>query len=134
MMQPADEPAARNLRQDIAQAVVGFSGRGRVVEGQQDAGERLREEQEYRDAAEYLVPAARRRNLFIEELAHRRLHARAMFQPLPERSPAPLHDFFSGVCNGPNHSFFPSTLVSYRSSGRGAGPDTTCPSIENSDV
>ncbi len=82
VVQPAHQPSRRQFRQDVAQAVIGIARGGRVVEGQQRSGECLHHEQEHGDAAEYLVPPARRGNLFVEELAHRRLYAGAVIHPI----------------------------------------------------
>ena len=81
VVQPAHHAAAGQFGQDVAQAVVRVAGRGRVVEGQQRAGERLHQEEEHRHAAEHLMPAARGRNLLVEELAHRGLDAGAVVEP-----------------------------------------------------
>ena len=72
VVQAAHQAPAGEFGQDVAQAVVGVAGSGRVIEGQQRAGEGLHQEQEHRDAAEHLVPAARRRNLLVEKLPDRR--------------------------------------------------------------
>ena len=135
VVQPAHQPAGGQFRQDVAQAVIGIARRGRVVEGQQRAREGLHHEQEHGDAAEYLVPAAGGWNLFVEELAHRTLYAGAMVHPFVDPPDAAPHDFFSAeTCSLPSSSLVPFSLVWYRSSGRGAGPDSTLPSIENSEV
>ncbi len=131
MVQAADETAARNLGQDVTQAVVGVAGRGRIVEGQKGPGERLHQEQEDSHTAEYLVPAARCGDLFIQELADRRLNSGAVVQPVGGIFPMAFHAVGSDWCNSPISSLLPCTLVSKRSSGRGAGPDTTFPSIAN---
>ena len=91
-MQAAHQPPAGDLGQDVAQAVVGIAGRGRVVEGQQRAGEGLHQKQEQRHAAEHLMPAARRRNLLVEEIADRGLDARAVIEP--DRAAAPSASCF----------------------------------------
>ena len=73
VVQAAHEPAARDFRQDVAQAVVRIAGGRRVIEGQQRASEGLHQKQEQRHTAENLVPAARCRYLLVEEIANRGL-------------------------------------------------------------
>src|ERR1019366_7088286 len=128
--QPTPRSAGGQLRQDVAQAVVGVARGGRVVEGQQRARECLHQEEKHGDAAEDLVPAAGCRNFFVEELADRTLDAGAMLHPFVDPPDAVSHDLFSaGPCSLPSNSLLPFSLVWKRSRGRGAGPATTLPSI-----
>ena len=104
MMQAADQAAASDFGEDVAQAVIGVAGRGRVVKCQQRAGERLYQKEEDGDAAEDLMPAAGGRNLFVQKVADGGLDARAMIQP--------AHTFSFDECRGPSSSLPFSTLVS----------------------
>src|SRR5690349_15067642 len=127
MVQPADQPAACELGENVAQAVVSLARRGRVVEGQQRAGEGLGQEQKDGHAAEDMTPAARCRNLLVEEIADGRLHAGAMVEPAHYLLAEAAHVLLFSVPSTslPSSSLLPSTRDSYRSRGRGAGPATT---------
>src|ERR1019366_8446660 len=86
-----DEAAASQFGQDVAQAVIGVAWRRRIIDGQQHPGERLYQEQKHSHAAEHLAPAARRGNLFGEEVARGGLNPGAMVQPVGQSLPMLLH-------------------------------------------
>ncbi len=142
VMKPANQASPGQLRDNVPQAVVGVAGRGRVVEGQQDTGKSLQHEEEHGDAAEHLMPTAGRRDVLVKEFLDRGLEASAVIEPLGDtRQEFPLllkarfHPADSlDSCTSPSSSLFFSTLESNRSSGRGAGPEITLPSIENTEV
>ncbi len=67
MMQSANQPAARQFRQDVPHAVVGLAWSWSVIECQQAPRDALNQEEEYGHAADDLVPAAGGRNLFVKE-------------------------------------------------------------------
>jgi len=51
VVQAVNQPAARDLGQNVLDAVVSVAGSGGVIEGQQDAGESLHHEEEHGNAA-----------------------------------------------------------------------------------
>ncbi len=111
-MQAAHQAPARDFGHDVAQAVVGVTGSGGVVKGQERTGERLKQKQEKGHAAEHLMPAAGRRNLFVQEIADGGLDPGAVIEP-DLRPFLPLHDFWScDPCNAPSSSFPFSIFVS----------------------
>src|SRR6266516_3659959 len=111
VMEAADEPPAGQLGQDVAEAVIGVAGSRRVIEGEQRSGERLRQKQENRDAAEYLVPPARRRDLLVQKVPDGGVDARAVIDPVVEETPTALHAP-SGLRRAPSSSFDPWTFTS----------------------
>ena len=82
VVQAAHEPSRGDLGQDIAKAAISVAGRRRVVERQHDAGEELDQDQEQRHAAEYLMPAAGGRDLFVQEISEARYAGRCAGQLL----------------------------------------------------
>ena len=129
-MQAPNHAAPGDFSDDVLQTVVGLAGRGRVVKRQQDPGEYLRHEKEEGNAAENLVPAAGRRDVFIKKALDSSLYAGTMFQPVNHFS---CHTF-SGFCRSPMRSLVPSIRTWNRSRGRGAGPLNTFPSMSNVEV
>src|SRR5262245_61268219 len=142
VMEPANQPSAGQLRDDVSQAVISVTRRRRVVESQQDAGEGLKHEKEHGHAAEHLMPAARGRDVLVQEVLDSGFETRAVIGPFGELLQAsgligytrghPVGSLDSRI--SPSSSLLLWTLASNRSSARGAGPETTLPSIENTDV
>src|SRR6185295_4046710 len=111
--------------------VVSVSRSRGIIEGQEQSAEGLHEKKENCDTAEDLTPSTGSGDLFVEKVLDRRFQPSTVFDPVNqsvrERFHAPDSVDFR---TGPNRSLSPSTFVSYRSRGRGAGPLNTSPSIE----
>src|SRR5690349_661499 len=122
MVETTDHASSGEFGEDVLQAVVGLAGRGGVIHGEQNAGDHLGEKREHRNAAEDLVPTAGARDLFVEEVADERLEAGPLLHPVDD---AAYHA--SDLLTEPRRSLVPSTLTSYLSRGRGAGPVSTLP-------
>src|SRR5258706_14379276 len=86
MMQAADQTPRGQLRHDVAQAVVGVAWRRRIVECQQDAGEDLGQESKQSPTARHLKPSSRLRNILVEKMLDRGLHAGSVFEPIEHAS------------------------------------------------
>src|SRR5690349_19524464 len=95
MMQTAHQTPARELGQDITEAIVGVPRCRCVVEGQHGASERLDQKREQGHAPEHLVPSAGCRNLLVKKLADRRMYTGPMVQP-PVDAVKQAHALFSG--------------------------------------
>ena len=98
MVKPPDQTPAGDLGHDVLEAVVGIPRLGGVVEGQQNAGKGLNEEEEQGNAAEDLVPAAGGGNILVEEVLDGRLEPGAMVHPIQDSSKQVPHwPPFSGM-------------------------------------
>ena len=80
-METAHEPSGRELGQDVAEAAMRLTRRRRIVHREHDAGERLHQEKEHRDATEDLMPTAGRGDVFVQKMVDAGFEAGAVLNP-----------------------------------------------------
>ena len=127
VMDAADQPAEGHAIHNILDAVVGVIGRGRVVDGQENARDCLHHEQEQAGAAERIPPIAFRFGAIQDGLVQI-VEAQTFIQPGEE-----FFEHGSAFHEMEQEDVFIDFehVARKRSSGRGGGPPLTEPSSPN---
>src|SRR5277367_451384 len=84
MMELMHKPAGGHFRKNVMQTAISFSRGWSIVDGQENACERLNQKQENRDASKNLMPSAGCRNILIHEVVNRGYKARPVLQPVEQ--------------------------------------------------